>query len=74
MTLVQDWFPDAAISWYYVSDDLKGVSYTQHGRQYGISETATAAERYLMSFYWVAATITSDGCVLVLSRFQTPER
>jgi hypothetical protein len=68
----QGWFPNAAVSWYYVSDDLKGISYTQHGRQYGVSETATAAERYLISFYWVAATITSNGWVASVSPVWTP--
>ena len=56
----QFWYPDHAISWYAVSKDMAPLSYTNHDK-FSMEPGATVWERYLASFYWVAATMTSNG-------------
>ena len=56
----QRWYPDHAISWYEVDDELLPMSYTEHNK-FGMKAGASVGEQYLASFYWVAATITSSG-------------
>ena len=58
--LKQTWFPDQSISWLKVSEKLQIVSYTKHDK-FGMDPDAITWEKYLLSFYWVAATITSNG-------------
>ena len=58
---MQSWFPNSAISWYSVSKELESISYTNHDNRFGMGPNANVYERYLLSFYWVAATITSNG-------------
>jgi len=59
----QNWFPSAAISWYHVSDDLKERSFTKHHHKFGLQEGDTVFHKYLISFFWVATTLTVDGDV-----------
>jgi hypothetical protein len=58
--LGQRWYPEHAISWYEVGDELRSISYTEHNK-FGMKAGATVWEQYLASFYWVAATITING-------------
>ena len=57
----QYWYPNAAISWYYVEPSLESISYTNHNTKMGLEPDATVYEKYMISFYWVSATITANG-------------
>jgi hypothetical protein len=60
------WFPAAAISWNSVSEDLKALSYTNHEHKYGMGAADSVFDKYLVSFYWVVITITSNWHVYCL--------
>ena len=57
----QYWFPNEAISWYHVDESLESISYTNHHNKMGLEPNATVYEKYMISFYWVSATITANG-------------
>ena len=57
---LQYWFPDEGVSWYMVESSLVNISFTDHDK-FGMQEDATVWARYLLSFYWVAATLTCNG-------------
>jgi hypothetical protein len=61
INLFQSWFPDKAFSWYAVDPDLKAESFIHHEHKFGMAKNSNFYQKYLMSFYWVAATITSNG-------------
>lgn len=61
MMVAQVWYPEQAISWYKVDESLSAVAFTKHDHKFGMGPNANVYERYLISFYWVAATITSNG-------------
>ena len=48
------------MSWYTVEIALINVSFTDHNK-FGMQEGATVWEQYLLSFYWIAATLTCNG-------------
>ena len=48
------------MSWFSVEDSLRNISFTDHDK-FGMQEGATVWARYLLSFYWVAATLTCNG-------------
>jgi hypothetical protein len=58
---LQSWYPDKAISWIAVDESLKWISYTNHEHKFGMGVNANVYEQYLISFYWVATTVTSNG-------------
>ena len=62
---MQYWYPNSAISWYYVSPALESISYTDHTNKNGLQPGASVLERYVISFYWVAATFTANGYGIV---------
>jgi hypothetical protein len=57
---LQDWFPGRGVSWYTVEESLKNISFTDH-HKFGMQEGSSVWEQYLLSFYWVAATLTCNG-------------
>ena len=69
---MQYWYPNSAISWYYVSPALESISYTDHTNKNGLQSGASVLERYVISFYWVAATFTANGYSFVKTHFLEP--
>jgi len=58
---MQYWFPGKGISWYSVEENLTVVSFTDHEDKFGMAPGSPVVDKYLLSFYWVAATLTSNG-------------
>jgi len=61
----QYWFPDAAISWYYIAQDTVFAAYhaTTNSVDEALEHDSSVWTKYVLSFYWVSATITSNGTV-----------
>ena len=57
---LQFWFPGDGVSWYKVARSFANISFTDHDK-FGMQPGATVWEQYLLSFYWVAATLTCNG-------------
>ncbi len=58
---MQYWFPGRGVSWYTVEADLINISFIDHAHKIGMKGGSTVWEKYLVSFYWVAATFTCNG-------------
>ena len=56
----QSWFPQDAVSWYSTSTTMANLSFTDHDK-FGMETDASVWKQYLLSFYWVAATLTCNG-------------
>ena len=57
---LQYWYPQDAVSWYRVSTPFSNMSFTDHDK-FGMEGGSAVWEQYLLSFYWVAATLTCNG-------------
>ena len=64
----QYWFPGKGVSWYAVEEDLEDASYVNHNK-FGMVAGSTVWDQYLLSFYWVAATITTNGYTICMFMF-----
>jgi hypothetical protein len=51
-----------SVSWLLVDTELQDETYDR-SKHFGTRTTASTAQRYLFSIYWVAATITVNGAV-----------
>ena len=57
----ESWFPNRAISWFYVSPSYSNITF-DHNQNFAMVSRRTG-EEYLLSLYWVAATLTVNGAV-----------
>ena len=60
MISLQFWFPRDGVTWYTVDNSLRNISFTDHDK-IGMQEGSSIWAKYLLSIYWVAATLTSNG-------------
>jgi len=60
MVMKQKWFPEMGVSWYKAEDSMMNISFTHHDK-FGMQPGASVWQQYLLSFYWVAATLTCNG-------------
>ena len=56
------WFPHAAISWYYVDPAYQNMTFVRQNF-YGMSPDSSTWQRYVISFYWVCATLSMNGMI-----------
>ena len=58
--MLQYWYPEDGISWYTIDPGL--VSRAEYCYDnFGMGPNAQVWEQYLISFYWVATTLTVNG-------------
>ena len=62
-TRYKEWHPQAAVSWYEISPSLTSLSRISYQDRYGLRNGSTVWDQYLISQYWVTATLTSYGIV-----------
>ena len=62
-TRYKNWHPDAAVSWYEIDPSLNASSHLSYKDRYGLRNGSTVWDQYLISLYWVTATLTSYGIV-----------
>ena len=59
--ILQFWYPTEGISWYTVAPDLASSAEIDYENIFGMGPNAQVWEQYLLSFYWVATTLTVNG-------------
>ena len=61
VTFLQYWNPAEGISWCTISSDLSAYAEIDYDNIFGMGPDAEVWQQYLISFYWVATTLTVNG-------------
>jgi ankyrin repeat protein len=59
----KEWYPGSAVSWNGIDPSLLALSHLSYHNRYGLKPNSTVWDQYLLSLYWVTATLTSYGIV-----------